>query len=145
MPGTMLSDGFSTTVTLSTSDVTFIEETKVKPIGVDGGDPIPRTTMLNSAYRTQKPPTLKGHTSLKMTVRYDPQVLTEIHAAVNVNQSIVLSHPDGQTWTFWGWLKSFEPNDNEEGAEVTAEVEFIVSNLNGSDVETAPVRAAAPT
>jgi hypothetical protein len=145
MAGTMLSDGFSTTITLTTSDLTFMEETKVKPPGVDGGDPIPRTTMLNTAVRTQKPPKLKSFTPVKVTARYDPQILAEAITACNINQEIVVTHPDGQTWTFWGWLKSAEPNENEEGSEVTMELEFILSNLNASDVETAPVRAAAAT
>lgn len=145
MAGTMLSDGFSTTISLTTSDLTFMEETKVKPPGVDGGDPIPRTTMLNTAVRTQKPPTLKSFTPVKLTVRYDPQILAEAIAACNLNQEIVITHPDNQTWTFWGWLKSFEPNDNEEGSEVTAEAEFVLSNLDDDDVETVPVRAAGST
>jgi len=60
---------------------------------------------------------------------------------VNQNQEIVLTYPDGETLTFWGWLDGYAPNEMSEGEQPTAEVTVICSNQNNSGVETAPVIA----
>jgi hypothetical protein len=143
MSDTIITDGYSTTLTLATSDITLAEETTVKPPGLEGGDKIPRTTMANTAVRTFKPPSLYEVTDITGTYRFPPSVLTEVQTAINTNQQITVNLPDSSTWTFWGWLKTFEPGDFAEGAEVLADFTFCISNLNGSDAETAPVYAAA--
>jgi hypothetical protein len=145
MSDTIITDGFSTTLTLGTSDITLAEEVTVKPGGIEGGDKIPRTTMANTAVRTFKPPTLYEVTDITGSYRFAPSVLDEVQTAVNVNQEITVNLPDSSTWTFWGWLKTFDPGDFSEGEEVLADFTFVISNLNASDAETAPVYAAAAT
>jgi hypothetical protein len=136
--GTFQDDGFSTKIAFAADDnVTFWERT-VKPPGWDGGDAIDTTTMFNSTYRTMAPRSLISGTAVTGTAAYDPKVLSEIIALLNVNGWITIHHPNTDTWDFVGFLRLFDPNENTEGEFPLASFEVIVSNTLAG-VETAPV------
>jgi hypothetical protein len=136
-----LRDGFPTTITLAGAGTTFWEKT-VQPPGIDGGEAIETTTMRNTAVRTRGPRHLYDVSPVEVSAAYDPTAYTTIIANVNVNQSIITTFPDGGTITWWGFLKSFIPESNEEGKQPVARITLIPTNRNSSGVETAPVIAA---
>lgn len=139
-------DGYQTTVAFSAGSsgvvlTTLIKERTVKPPGIDGGGPILTTTMRNANWRTAQPKSLKTLTPSSITVTYDPSVFDELVAMTNINQSIVITFPDATTLTFWGWINTAEPSNNEEGEEPTMEIGLEISNANAAGTETAPVFA----
>lgn len=136
-----LHDGFPTTINLSGAGVTFWEKS-VQPPGIDGGEPIDLTNMRNDDVRTFAPRHLYTVTPIRMSVAYDPTVYDTILANVNVNQSIVTTMPDGATITWWGFLKSFVPQQMEEGRQPMAEIELVPTNIDNNGAEAIPVVVA---
>lgn len=136
-----LRDGFPTIITLTGAGVTFWEKT-VQPPGLDGGEPIDITTMRNTALRTKAPRHLYEMTPSELNVAYDPTAYDTIKSTINVNQEIVTTFPDGGTLTWWGYLKSFVPEANEEGKQPAARITLVPTNVNNSGTETAPVLVA---
>lgn len=142
--GTKLDDGFSTKIAFAADpDVSFWEKS-VKPPGIDGGDAIDTTTMHNTTWRTFAARALRTLTESSITVAYDPKVYDQIVALINVNGWITVHFPDGSILNFVGFLRSFEPGDNSEGAQPEATISITPTNiLNG--VETAPDYSATGT
>ena len=133
----IMTDGFSTTIDLTSAGVTFNERT-VQPPGLAGGDKIDISTMRNTKYRTAAPRTLVEVTDSSLVVTYDPAVIDVIITAINTNQLITIAFPDTSQIAFWGYLSSFEPSTLEEGAQPEATITLVATNSNDSDVETAP-------
>jgi len=108
-------------------------------IGVDGGEPLDATCLSNTEWMTKLPATLKEATDLNFTVKFEPADWDAIVAEVNVNQSCTLNFasPLG-TLTFWGYLRTFTPNEAGVGEVWEATCVIVVTNMNGSNVETAP-------
>ncbi len=97
-----LQDGHATKVTLAANDDIAIYERSVTPPGYDGGDQIDLTTMFNVEYRTFAPRQLKTLTEFPVTGLYDPVLYTEMLAAVNREDTITVTFPDGSTLAFYG-------------------------------------------
>lgn len=137
--GTKLNDGFSTKIAFAAdADVSFWEKT-VTPPGIDGGDPIDITNMFNSAVRTKAARSLYDVTDASLSVQYDPVVYDQIIALINVNTSITVHFPNGDTLDFFGYLRSFTPQENQEGEEPLADIVIVSTNVDSSDgTETAP-------
>ncbi len=128
--GIMLGDGYSTKIAFSSDpDIEFWERT-VKPPGIDGGDPVDRTTMHNLTWRTMASRALRTLTNSSVTAGYDPKVFDSIVAIINVEQEITVHFPDGSILIFYGYLKSFEPNEHSEGALPEATIEIVPTNTN---------------
>lgn len=134
-----LDDGFATLITFGEDSDVQLWEKEVTPPSIEGGGENDVTTMKNTTYRTRKPKQLITIGECSMTAAYDTVAYTEILAMVNVNQEITITFPDGSTYVFWGWIDAFKPNATTEGEQPTAEITIIASNLDNSDVETAPV------
>lgn len=137
-----LTDGYQTLISFAADTDVLLYEKQVTPPGVDGGDPIDQTTMRNSDWRTAAPRSLKMLTNGSMTVAYDPATYDEVMALINTNTLITVTLPNGGTWAFYGYLKSFVPSELTEGEQPEAECEIIPTLRNGSGVETAPVYTA---
>lgn len=138
-----MDDGFPTLITFPLNSSIKFEEKEVTPPGISGGGANNTTTMRNTAWRTKAPKKLKELTDGSLSVAYDPAVYDEIIAMLQQNQLIVVTFPEGETISFWGWLEEFTPGAHVEGEQPTADVTFICSNQNNSRVETAPVFSAA--
>ena len=119
------------------TDVLFYEKS-VTPPSIEGGGEINITNHANAGYRTKAAKTLKEMGPTSLTVQYDPAVLPEIAALVNVNTVITLTFPDDQTWTFPGFMNSFVPGPLVDGEEPTAEITIVASNQT-SLAEVTPV------
>lgn len=138
--GIPLEDGFSTKIAFEHDpNISFWEKT-VKPPGLDGGDAIDITTMHNTTWRTFAARDLKTLTEMSTTVAYDPDVYDEILAIINLEGSITVTFPDGSTLDFFGYLRTFEPNDVSEGSQPEATITIQPTNYDPTnDVEAAPV------
>ena len=138
-----IDDGHATTIAFSASAsgvllTDMLWEKEVTPPGVSAGGENDTTTMRNTAWRTKAPKSLKTLLPGSFVAAYDPEVIDEIIATVGVNQEIVITFPDDSTWTFWGWLDEFTPNNIVEGEQPTANVTIIPGNQDANGDEIAP-------
>lgn len=138
--GIKLKDGHSTKIAFEADpDVSFWERT-VKPPGIDGGDAVEQTTMHSVDWRQMAPRQLKTLTDATASVQYDPNVFNNIYDLVNIETSITVHFPDGSTLDFFGYLKSFEPDELAEGEPPTATITIVCTNSDPtSGAEAAPV------
>lgn len=140
--GIKLDNGHSSKITFEADPDVSLWEKTVTPPGLDGGDAIDTTTMHNTAWRTKAPRTLKEMTDSSFAAAYDPAVLTQINALVNVETEITVTFPDGSTWAYFGFLKAFEPDELSEGEQPTATVTIVATNQDTAGAEQAPVLAS---
>lgn len=141
--GIKLKDGFSTKITFARNTTISLWEKAVKPPGVDGGDSIDQTTMHNTAWETMAPGTLKKLTQSTFTAAYDPNVYNQIVSHINIEDTITVTHPDGSTTAFYGYLKSFEPTENRIRAQPEAQCVIVPTNFDPSaKVEAGPATAS---
>ena len=141
--GIKLKDGFSTLYTFSRKPNVNLWEKTVTPPGVDGGDSIEQTTMFNTRWRTQAPRALLTLTESSFNAAYDPGVLTDIVEMINIEQTITARFPDGTTWAFFGYLKTFQPGENSEGAQPEASCTIVPTNFDPvGKVEAGPALAS---
>lgn len=126
--GYALQDGHPTKIACERNpSISFWEKT-VQPSGYDGGDPIPTSTMFNVLYHTSAPRVLLKSSDVGGTCAYQPECLVDILAQLNKPQAWTVTFPAGQTQSFWGWLRSFEPGANQEGSQPEATYKICVSN-----------------
>lgn len=137
--GKRLDDGHSTKIEFSMTPNVALWEKTVKPPGLDGGDPNDTTTMRNTVYRTMAPRKLKTLTPVTVKCAYDEGDYANILAMININQLVGVRWPTGRPWTFWAYLRSFEPDENQEGAQPTATVVIQPTMQDASGAEVALV------
>ena len=128
--GEKLKDGYQSLIAFAADPDISIWEKTVQPPGLDGGDPVDNTTMHNTSLRTSAPRGLKTMTNSQMTVAYDPQCLLQLLALINVETTITVAFPDGSAWSFYGFLQSFEPAENEEGTQPEATCVIVPTNTD---------------
>lgn len=115
--GIKLDDGYRTLVTIAAdTDISFWEKS-LKPPGLDGGDPVPTSTMWNNTYNTFNPRQLKTMTESTVMAAYDPAVFSQLLAVINVKTTITFRYPDGTTLAYYGYVRSAEPSEIVEGAQ----------------------------
>jgi hypothetical protein len=137
--GKWLKSGHPTKITISLDpDISFWEKA-VKTFGRTNGDKIETTTMFNTRRRTFAPRPLIEYTDVEATCAYDPAVATQLDAILGVEGTVTVTHPDGSTEAAFGYLMSWEPDENSEGEQPTASVVFVVTSWDDSaDVEAGP-------
>ena len=142
--GFKLPDGYQTMIAFSLKPAIQLWEKTVRPFGLDNGEPIDTTTMLNQRWRTKGFRKLTGNPDVTMSCAYDPDVATDIEAIIGVNQAITVWLPDDSNWAFWGALVKWEPQEHQEGAMPMVNVTIGVSNWDSTaGVEAGPVFTAA--
>jgi len=146
--GFKMPDGFKSLIAFSKRPAIQLWERDVKPPGIDGGEPINITTMHNVAWRTFFPKSLKTLDAMTFVAGYDPDVIADLLAMVNLNQSFTFFWPSGDYIDFWATMTKFEPGEMKEGEFPTATVTISPTNLDtetnpASPVESAPVYHAA--
>lgn len=133
--GILLPDGYRALITFEDDpDISFWEK-DVKPVGIDGGELIPQTTMHNDTVETFYPQSLYRLTDGTSKCAYDPAVITQIMAIINVNQVITVRYRDGTTDAFWGCLRMFERDALQKGTQPEATVTFSPTNMDDGLVE----------
>ncbi len=142
--GIQLEEGFSAKLAIENMlTISFWEKTVGVP-AIEGGDPIDQSTMHNTTWMTQLPPTLKKLEPFTLTAAYDPNVISQAIAQCNINQTLTVSWPDGSTLAFFGWLRKIEFADMALGTLPECTVTLEASNLDGSGAEQAPVYVDVP-
>jgi len=138
--GIKLDDGFSTKIAFALNlTVSFWEKT-VKIPGIDGGDAIETTTMHNVTWRTMSPRQLKTLTQATGKAAFDPNIYNDILSLINREGSITIRFPDGSTLDFFGYLKSVEFDDLEEGKQPELSYVIVPTNQDPTTgAEAAPV------
>jgi hypothetical protein len=139
--GIKLDDGYSTKIAFARdSNVSFWEKT-LSPPGLDGGDPIDTTTMHNADWRTMSARQLATLSEFTCTAAYDPNVYNDIiNNLLNQEGSITVHFPDGSKLDFFGYLRSFQPQDVAEGAQPEAQITIVPTNYDPTNnVEASPV------
>jgi len=138
--GIVLDDGYQTLIAFAAdTNVSFWEKT-VQPPGLDGGDPIDKTTMHNITYRTMTSASLITLTPSSVLAAYDPNLYNNIIALVNVEGAITVNFPDGSTLDFYGFLQTVEFADLEENVQPECTVTIQPTNWDPTlNVEEAPV------
>src|SRR3982750_2817179 len=123
-----LEDGYQTLITFAGAPAVLLREKTVTPFGLDGGEKVDTTTMRNTTVRTYAPQHLIEATDINVTCAYDPAVLTQLIAMINVRDLISITHSDGHAWDFFGHLKSAIPNENSIGEQPT--IALVISQNN---------------
>jgi hypothetical protein len=144
----LIRNGHSTTVAFGTADPGFpatLVEKSVTPPGWDGGGFIDITNMRNVLLRTRISKSLITLTPMTLTVQWDPiSMTTGVFSALQVNQIVTITYPDGSAMAFAGWVDTFEPPEHKEGEEPVAKMTVIPSNIDPLDgvSETLPAYTA---
>lgn len=134
-PGTPFDEGYQSLVTFAADTDLDFWETSVGAPGIDGGDPVPTTTMHNTALRTLAPRQLKTLTPFQVQGKFGSGTIDQVYALINVNGWITVKWPDGTTYSFVGYLKSFTPGQAQEGNPLEGTIEIVPTN-QVSGVET---------
>ena len=92
--------------------------------------------MHNTTYRTFGARSLVTLGELSTTVAWDPDVYDEVLAIVNTNTTITVHFPDGSTLAFFGFLRTFEPSDLEEGTQPEASITIQPTNTDPASLGT---------
>lgn len=140
-----LDDGFKTLVTFASKPNIKLWVKSVKPPGYDGGGGVATTTMENTRVRTQKPKKLLTITEGEFKAAYASEVIEDILDLLQSLDEITVTFEDETSWTFWGWLDSFVPDNLEEGSQPEATCKFLASGEDGtSGTEQTIQHVAAP-
>lgn len=140
MPNTKAQEAVGTVLTIGSLPLCNVQ---LGSIGLDGGEPIDNTCLDNISYVTKQPQVLAEVPDVAFVCDYHPQDLALVQGELNKNQQITIafSQNDGTalgTLTFWGFLRSFTPNEASRGEAWRANGVVVVTNLDGSNVETPP-------
>jgi len=142
--GYRLQDGQYSHITLAEDPAIQFWEKTVKPGGVDGGDPVPQTTMFNNAWRTFAPKVLRTLTEVNGKAAYDPGCIVGIVAMCNFPTVCTVKWPTNATWCFYSFLQKVEFDALEEGKQ--PELTYTIAPTNYdyvNNVEAGPVFTAA--
>lgn len=134
-----LDEGHGTFFQIGEDPLTSLWEKTVTPPGIDGGDPVDTTTMHNKDVRTYEPRKLKTLTEAGASCAYDTESNDAMMALINVKKQISVIYPDGSRYTFWGYLRVFQPDEITEGEQPTAQVSIQPTNTDEDGEESLPV------
>jgi hypothetical protein len=138
--GKRLKNGYRVSIGFSTNLTVKLWEISIKPPGIDGGDSINVTTQWESTWEAHAARALKRMTDGTFKFGYDPAFWSSIVALVNVEQTITLGLPNGGTLTFYGYAKSFEFDELQNGTMPTGTGAFVATNYDPvNDVAADPV------
>jgi len=114
----------------------------IQPIGVDGGEAIDVTCLSNVAWVTKQPQKLKEVPDISFSCQYHPESWNTVNTEINDNKLITITFNNAATLVFWGFLKSYEPQQAGKGEEWLANGTIVVTNMNDTGVEVDPVYSA---
>jgi hypothetical protein len=141
-----LTDGFKTLIAI-TGITALFEEIEVTPPELDANGVIDQTTMRNGRYRTNLGKKLVTLGTISVVVAYDSNVIPQMQNILGSNRQIVITFPDGATFTFYAVVNKFTPDALKEGERPQATLELIPSNLStaATPAEIGPVLVNATT
>jgi hypothetical protein len=141
--GHRLKDGFRSFVTFAANPKLSAWETAdggVQPTGADGGDKINTTVMLNQRVVTHAAGQLIDFTDGEYTFAWDPKVVTQLIAIINVEGAITYTYPNGDTECFFGYCKGYTRNPLKRNEMPTGRLMIVCTNVDPiNDTEEVPV------
>ena len=144
--GVKLDDGFSSKITFAADPNIEFWEKAVTPPGLDGGDPVPTTTMWNERWRTKSPRQLIEMMDSSTKAAYDPIVYESGADLINVKTTITHLFPNGDTLCYYGFLQKVEFDELVEGTQPECTLTIVPTNQDPTTgVEEDPVYTAAGT
>lgn len=145
--GTRLTSQHPNYITFALAPNFPLWEVSTKPPGVSFGGENETTTQRNNVWRSYQPKHLRRLTPLTGRCSYAASIFTNIHNIGGKNQLITRTFSDGATLAFWGWLDTFEPEEDNisEDGQPTATFTVIPSNQDNTGAEVAPVFTAGTT
>lgn len=133
--GTPFDEGYSSKIAHASDPDLSFWETVVGAPGIDGGDPVPTSTMHNLVVHTLAPRHLKRHTPFQVQGKFSGGTIDQVYALINVNGWITIIWPDATRYSFPGYFKSFTPGQAQEGNPLEGTLE-VVPTMQISGVET---------
>jgi hypothetical protein len=139
-----LGDGFRTLIVFNRNPSVELWEQTIQPPGMDGGEAVPTTTMLNFVWRTFHPRYLKTMTEMKVKCAYNPKIYVDLLALINIVDSITVRFSNHDHVAFWGFLQKVEPEAIEEGKQPILTATIMPTNTDpNTGQEEEPVFLAA--
>lgn len=141
--GIYIPDGYQSLVTFGLNTTLKVWEKTVKPGDIDGGEPIDTTTMFDVEWHPMRARKLKKRGPFTMVCAYDPDVVADLIAAVNREDTITCKYPDGTTDANFAFLQKAEFGELKEGE--FPEVTLTAQPMNwdkSAHVEAGPAIAA---
>jgi hypothetical protein len=146
--GIPLRDGFAAFITFSEDATIEFFETAVGIPPIEGGDPIPTTTMHNTSVMTNVPQALYALEEFTIRAGYDPEVFDvfkDVTKIINKNQTITITFADGSTWAFYGYPRRIEAAQLEKGTFPECDITIMPTNVDPTDFsEQEPVFVDVP-
>ena len=142
--GIKLKDGHSCVLRFAAAPTVGLWFKSPTPPGLDGGDPIPQTTMENNLWRTFALRQLLTLTPVTGKAAYDPKVLSDLQSIINVEGSCTFHFSDGSYVDFFGGLTQVTFDAVQEGQQPECTVTWVPTNVDGSGNEVGPVYVDAP-
>jgi len=143
--GTRLHDGYQVLIAFASNLTIEFFELTTQPPGLDGGDEIDITTQHNTGLRQSAARALRTQTEMSSVVAYDPNVIDSIIALINVEGAITLNFANSDTWAFFGFLKSFDPQSMEEGSMPEANISIMPIGRDPADDTEAAINYVTST
>jgi hypothetical protein len=138
--GRPLKDGFQVLTTFGNNPQLAIWEKRTKPPGLDGGDKIDQTTQHNARFRTYAPRALVEVTDGTVKCAYKASSYDALQNLIGQEVAITQEYCDGSQLVFWGCVKSFDADDQEEGKQPEATISYYATNWDPvNNVEAGPV------
>ena len=139
-PHPHLNEGYQTLMAFEKAPAASLWEQSIEPPGPDTGEKIPTTTMFNQRWRTFWPPALIEMTDGSCKGGYSPHAYQDLLAILGINQSVTVHFPNGDTLSFFGFLKEFKPAALEEHKFPEAAFTIVCTNQDPADgSEAAPL------
>lgn len=121
-----LKNGLRSLITFASNRDVKLWEKAVMPPGIDGGATIPLGSLYSQKYQMISPSDLITVTEARALVAYDPAVMEDIINLVNLTtDTITLTFPNTNRWSFNGCLQKFIPNEMTDGIQPTALITVI--------------------
>ena len=117
--GIKMPNGFSSVIVfarLPTASFWVTIEGGYKPGGLDGGEPVLQSDMLNIGVHTKRPRVLVMHGDTVVTAAYDPNLRKQMEdSLLNAEGSITEYMSDGSYLDYYGYLQKAEFGELKEG------------------------------
>lgn len=146
--GKRLKNGYQSLITFAVNPTLSLWEMGVKPFGMDGGPMINTATMHNVVVEQKAAGSLIEITDGTMKVAFDPKVIDQLYALLNVETTITQKWPDGSKLVTYGALIKIDFDEMVNRTMPTATVTFgatCTDPATGAEVLPDHVTAAGTT
>lgn len=122
-------DGYKILFTFDLDPNIELWERSITPPGLDGTGPIEVATMRVTTFRIRAPKQLVTITEMTMVCAWEPGVYNSFILVMLDIGTMLVTFPDGQSLSLYGWLDKFMPTEFTEGNMPMANVTFIPSMM----------------